>query len=91
MNNYNKYKKYKNKYNLLKKNIFNMIGGDFSILTPVITDEANNIFDTFYANTLKKRKELEEQQFQSSNVLEFIGEKFFTLSSVSSYLDYPPL
>jgi len=88
--NYNKYKKYKNKYNLLKKKIFNMIGGDFSMLTPVMTAEANNIFDTFYANTLKKRKELEEQQFQPSNVLEFIGEKFFTLSSVSSYLDYPP-
>ena len=51
--------------------------------------ESNQVFDTFYANTLKTRKELEKIQYQPTNVNEFIGEKCFTLSPVSIYLDFP--
>ncbi len=87
---YNKYIKYKNKYINLRKKLNNMTGGAITILSPVAFDESNQIFDTFYANTLKKRIDLEELQFQPSNVLEFIGEDFFTLSNISVYLDCPP-
>ena len=89
--------KNKNKYmqlqtnNVANKNkLGNMIGGAITILDPVEPNESNQIFDTFYANTLKKRTDLESQQFQPSNVLEFIGEDFFTLSNIYTYLDYPP-